>query len=175
MAPKFFGESFLAESPATDPKSLMGRVVPIIASDLTGDKTKKYMKLFFKVSDVKDKTATTNFHALESIKEYISRNVRPGLEKVESFDEVKTKDNWVLQVSATTILNKKIQATVRAKVRKEIGDFFQKAVEEASLEDFLKSVLSSAYQKKVRKDLSAIYPVRFMEIHKIEVLQVGAS
>ena len=53
LAPKFFGESFLAESPATDPKSLMGRVVPIIASDLTGDKTKNYMKLFFKVSDVK--------------------------------------------------------------------------------------------------------------------------
>ncbi len=175
MAPKFFGENFLAESPATDPKSLIGRVVPALASDLTGDKSKNYMKLFFTVDDVKDKRASTSFHSLETLKEYISRNVRAGLEKVESFDEVKTKDNWVLQVSSTTILNRKVESSVRAKIRKEIASLLSKSVEETSLEEFIKSVLSNTYQKKIRKDISSIYPVRFTEIHKVEVLQAGAS
>jgi len=170
-----FNENFLAESPATDPKSLVGRVVPAMVSDLTGDKSKNYIKLFFRVSDVKDKTASTDFSGLECLKEFVSRNVREGLEKVEAFDEVKTKDNWVLQISSTTILNRKIKANIRAKVRKQIADHLQKSVPETTLEEFLKSVLASTYQKKIRKEASVFYPVRFMEIHKVEVLKVGAS
>ena len=175
LAPKMFNGNFLAESPATDPKSLVGRIIPAMVSDLTGDKSKNYMKLFFKVSDVKDKSASTDFSGLECLKEYVSRNLRDGLEKVETFDQIKTKDNWILQVSSTIILNRKIKTKIRAKVRKHVAEFFQKSIEETSLEDFLKSVLSSAYQKKIRKEVSSLYPVRFMEIHKVEVLKVGAS
>ncbi len=166
-----FNENFIFETPATDPKNLIGRSVGVMAPYLFGEKIKQHMKFIFKIEDVKEKTATTRFHKLESLPEFVSRNVRQSIGKIESFDDVETKDNWKLQVSTTVILNKNTESKIKTKARKYLSEYVKKAAGNATLEEFLKEIIASTYQKDIRKDASKFYPIRFIEFHKVEVLK----
>ncbi len=174
MSPKSFGESFLSETPATDSKHIAGRIIEVPVSNLLNDKTKNHMKLIFKVTDVENKKAHTKFGGFYVVREFISRNVRPELEKLYVVDYAETKDNWKLQITTTAILNGKCESTILSKSRKLISDFFKNQAANSTIDDFVKNVVSSNYQKIIRKDCSKIYPVRFAEINKIEVISDGS-
>lgn len=170
-----FGENFLVNTPSTDPKSVVGRNFTVPVSHLTGDKRKQHMKVKFRTTEVKDKQVNTRFNGFEVSKEFISKNVRKGSEKVESINEIKTKDNWLLQVTTISILMRNAKSNIRTKIRKFIVDFLQKESEKSNIDKFVKSVMNSEYQKSIRKKCSKIYPIRFTEINKIEVLKAGEN
>ncbi len=173
LAPKLFGENFLSETPATDSKYLAGRVIEVPVSTLLGDKTKSHMKLIFKITDVENKKAHTQFAGFFVIREFIARNIRSGLKKLQVVDYAETKDNWKLQITTTSVLNGNCKTTIRNKSRKLISEFFKKQAASVTIDDFIKNVISSNYQRTVRKDCSKLYPVRFAEIDKVEVIAVG--
>ncbi len=163
------------ETPATDPLSLTGRVVGVHASQLTGDKTRSHIKIIFRVDGVKEKTVSTHFFGLECMPEYIYRNVRAGLQKLEAIDYIDTKDGWKLQITVSIILNRKSEANIQKKSRDFVMDYLRKEAAKSTIEEFVKSVVAGAYQKKLKKDASKVYPVRFLEISKIEVHKVGTA
>ena len=140
---------------------------------MTNDKTRGHLKLIFKINSLKEKQAFTEFSGLECSPEYIYRNIRAGLQKMEAIDWVDTKDNWKLQVTASIILNKKSAFNIQSQSRKFIIDFLKDSASKSTLDDFLKNIVIGAYQKKLKKDASKIYPVRFLEISKIEVVKAG--
>lgn len=173
LAPKAFDENFISETPATDSKYLPGRVIEVPVSIILNDKTKSHMKIIFKVTGVENKKAHTRFGGFYVIREFIARNVRSGLEKLYVVDYAETKDNWKLQITTTTILNGKCESSILTKSRKLISEFYKKQAAASTLDEFVKNVITSAYQKTIRKDCSKIYPVRFAEINKIEVIEPG--
>ncbi len=166
---------FLYETPTTDTTYLVGRTVEATASQLTSDKTRGHIKLLFKIDDIKEKSAHTLFHGLVCNQEYIYRNIRSGLQKLEAIDTVDTKDGWKLQITISMILNRNAETMIQKKSRKYTIDFLKDCASKSSLEEFVKNIVSGTYQKKMKKDGSRIYPVRFLEIGKIEVIQQGAK
>ena len=175
LAPKMFGEIFLYETPSTDNSYLVGRTVEATVSQLTSDKTRGHIKVLFKIDDIKEKTAYTSFHGLVCNQEYIYRNVRSGLQKMECIDTVDTNDGWKLQITTSMILNKKSETMIQKKARKFSIDFLKDNASKSNLEDFIKNIVTGVYQKKMKKNGSRIYPVRFLEIGKIEVVHQGAK
>ncbi len=169
-----FNETFLYETPTTDPKTLVGRNVEVGVPQLTGDK-KHQMKLVFKIEDVKDKKALTRFNGYSCSRDFIARGIRKGSSKIESTDYFSTKDNWKLQITTTSILNRSTESTIQAKIRKFVKSFMETETGQATIDDFVKGVISGLYQKKLRKDGSKTYPIRFAEINKIEVIQPGMA
>ena len=163
----------MAETPSTDPDSIVGRKIDVPASFLFDDKTKNYMKISFVVTSLNDKTANTAFGGLSCNREFIFRSIRKRSQKLDAIGEVLTKDNWKLQVTVTAILNRNIESNIQTKARKFILNSLSDAAKESTMDDFVKTAVSGAYQKKMRKDGSKIYPLRFAEISKIEVLKVG--
>ena len=173
LSPKSFGETFISETPATDSKYIAGRVIEVPVSHILNDKTKNHMKLIFKVTDVENKKAHTRFGGFYVVREFIGRNVRRDLEKLYVVDYAETKDKWKLQITTTAILNGKCESTILSKSRKLISDFYKQQAANSTLDDFVKNVMSSNYQKTIRKDCSKVYPVRFAEINRIEVITPG--
>ncbi len=166
-----FNENFLTETPATDPKSLMGRNVEVNVSELMGNPSKYFMKLIFKIDRIDDdgKRAYTRFNGYKVNKEHIYRVVRKRIQKVEHITDVKTKDGWELQISALAILNRNTESEIQRKVRKQIEEFLQSQAKKLGIDDFVKFVVNNVLQMKIRKMCSKTYPVRFSEITKIEV------
>ena len=54
VTPKFLGEVVIGETPALDASNLPGRTIETSLTDITGDISRYYVKLFFKVSEINE-------------------------------------------------------------------------------------------------------------------------
>ncbi len=170
LSPDIFGRNFLCETPTTDPSSLVGRVIEVGVPELTGDQTKYYMKVRFKVNKIDDGKALTEFHGFKVAKEYIFRMVRKGSQRVDVNNVLDTKDGYKLRVGFIGVLNRNVESTVQSKFRKFATGVLKENVGSMTLDDFVKCVLAGVIQRKIKKRGSKIYPVRFAEVLKIELM-----
>lgn len=172
LSPKAFGENIIAETPATDPKTLVGRTIELSVGELMNMRGKDFQKMIFKVESVDGKNAKTRFNGYVCMKEFISRVVRKRLQKVEIIGYAKTKDEWLLQISAIAVMNRNVERNIQRKVRLWIGDTLKETVENSGIDELVKLVASGTVQHRMKKQGSKIYPVRFFEISKIEVIKI---
>jgi len=172
VAPKSFGEKDIAETPATDPKTLMGRTIEVSVNDLLGQRGKDYQKLKFKVDRIENKVAYTVFNGYHVVREFLSRVVRKRLQKIEIIGDFKTKDEWLLHISAIAIMNRNVERNIQTKVRLWVMDNIRQGTEKAGVDEFVKYIVSGTMQHRMKKQGSKIYPVRFFEIAKIQVTKM---
>jgi len=175
LSPKFFGETYLADTPAMDPKSVVGRSIEVSVPEVTGNESKYYMKLRFKIDNVSDKKAFTRFDGLFSTRDFISRMVRKRSSKIRIINNIETKDNWSLRMSMVAVLLKNTDATTQKRVRENITQYLDSNAKKSTTDDLIKAAVNGFIQKNLKKSSSKIYPVRFMEIEKIEVLKAPAD
>ncbi|MBI4173949.1 MAG: hypothetical protein HY519_04480 [Candidatus Aenigmarchaeota archaeon] len=173
--PELFDKREIGEVPATDPQLVIGRIMEISAGELTGDSSKLYLKLRFKVNKVEGKVASTTFSGITTVREHASRMVRKRAEKVDAVENMATKDGWELQVSALGILNRNTYSHIGGKVRHLIIAELRKAVSKLTMDEMIEAVVSKTLQKKVREAGNKIYPLRAFDIVKVEVLKAGGN
>jgi len=170
-----FNEVFLAETPATDPKSVIGRNIEVSVAELLNDQKKYYMKLIFKLTDISGKTVYTRFNGFECTRDHVFRMVRKRTQKTEIIHYVNTKDGWKLQITMYVILNRNTTTTIQTTVRKKTIEIIENFAKNSEINDFVKAIVSGALQAKVKKECSKIYPVRISEVIKVEVIKTPAS
>jgi small subunit ribosomal protein S3Ae len=163
----------MAETPAIDPKVLVGRTVESNVSELLGQPDKYYMNMKFKVTKVDGSNATTQFHGYSCAKEHLFRIIRKRSQKVRAISDVETKDGWKLHVVSLVILNRNTDIEVRRKVRKIMVSGLEESAANSGIDAFIRSITSGVLQKDIRKLGNKIYPVRFSEIERIEVKKTG--
>ncbi len=171
MAPRELGARFLGQTPTTDPKSLVGRVMDIGVPDITGDNSKYYMKVRVRISKIEGKTCLTSFNGFECLREHLLRMVRKRNQKVENVFDVVTKDGWLLRIKPWTILNGKPATTVGNRMRLFTMNFFNEFARKNNMSELMRKVISTEIQMRIKKEGSKIYPVRFSEIARIKVLR----
>jgi small subunit ribosomal protein S3Ae len=171
LAPRELGAKLLGQSPATDPKSLMGRNMEVGVPEITGDNSKYYMKVNIKITAIEGKTCLTSFNGLECTRDHLLRMVRKRNQKVESIVDVNTTDGWTLRIKPWTILNGKPPSTVETKVRHLVANFFNDFASKSTMNEMVRKVLTTEMQMMLKKSGSKVYPVRFSEIARIKVLK----
>jgi small subunit ribosomal protein S3Ae len=172
-APDWLGCTKIAESPATDSKSIAGRVFEIPVSELTKDQSKYYMRLKLRAEKPQEMEVATRFHSFFCVNEYVMRMARKGVGKVPIFVDVETKDKWKLQVSIVAILNRRSNTEIKKKVRVFASKIMETKANDLNHGDFVKAAMAGVFQMKVKKGGSKIYPIRFAEVIKIETLKTG--
>ena len=166
-----FNEMHLAETPTTDPATLVGRNLEIGVSELMNQPAKYYMKVFFKITEVDSRNAYTRFNGYATTREHLYRVVRKRNQKVQSIDVFDTKDGWKLQITSIAILNRNTDSNIQKKVRNIMVGHIAEAAKKGGTDDLVKRVLEGTLQRDIRKLGSKVYPVRFCEIAKIEVVK----
>jgi len=175
LSPKVFGEMHLADTPAMDPKSISNRAIEVSVPEITGNESKYYMKLRFKIERIEDRKAYTRFGGLSSTRDYISRMTRKGSSKIRMIGRLNTKDGWELRASLVAILLKNTDASVQKRVRENMMNLLKTNANKSTIDFMIKSIINGFAQKAIKKSSSRIYPVRFLEIEKIEVLKAPSS
>jgi len=169
-----FNQKVIAETPTTNPKTLIGRNIEVSLGDLTGRFGRDYYRISFKVDGIEGKNVTTRFNGYSTLKEHIMRMVRKRSQKIEVVSDLQTKDNWKLQTTSVAVLNRNTEAAVQTKIRHFIEDQLKKISEESTLENMVRQIISSNLQREMKKGGCKIYPVRFFEIAKIEVVKASS-
>lgn len=174
MAPKAFDNRVVAETPTTNPKTLVGRNLEISMGDITGQYGRDYYRLILRVTGIEGKTVITRFNGYSTLKEHIMRMVRKRSQKIEVISDIQTKDNWKLQTTSIAVLNRNTESPVQTKMRVFINDEMKRLAQENTMDSILRQITSTGLQRELKKKGSKIYPVRFFEIAKIEVRKAPA-
>ncbi len=169
VAPKLFDNKVLGETPVDDPKKLKWRKIETSAINVTNDMNKYYFKIQFRINEVDGKQAKTVFSGLECLRDYISRMIRYGIERIDTVQNLVTKDNKKIIVKTIIITNKRVKKGIEVDLTKFVLETIKKTVEGNDLDDFLIKILDDSLKKYIIKNGSKIYPIRNFEIRKIEM------
>jgi len=164
-----FGERVIGDTPATNPKTLMGRNIEVGISDLTGRPGKDFYRITICVDRIDEKSAYTRFNGYRALKDHVMRIVRKRSQKIDSIMYLETRDKWKLQVSSMAILNRNTEISVKKSVRVHMEKALAEFAGNCSIDDFVKGIIEVRLQKGIKRSGTKIYPVRFFEVTKIEV------
>ena len=170
-APPAFNNHIIGETLADDNSKVMGRTVETTLQDLTGDMRQMHIKLAFKVINVTDTNATTEFvgHAMTS--DYVRRLTRRGHTRIPAVFDVKTRDGSRVRVKPFAVSDRRCQTTQAQEIRRIITDMITKTAAEETLAGFLKAVLVGELSNSIYKEARKIHPLRRIEIAKTEILK----
>ncbi len=171
LAPSDLGARLIGQTPTTDPKSITGRTINVSVAEITGDNKKHHMRVALRINKIEGKTCLTSFNGFECAREHLMRMIRKRNQKVESVFNTNTKDGWFLKTKFLVILNGNTTTTIQKRVRGFINKQIMDLTRNSNMRDFLKKIISTEVQMRIKKEGSKIYPIRFSEVARIKVLR----
>lgn len=170
VSPKEFNSMVIGETPSLDQKLLMGRVIETSLMDLTGESGKYYIKLFFKISEIDGNRAVTKYFGHECTRDYIARIVQVRTTRIDTNDIINLKDAK-MRIKSIAVCNRNVSIKVEKDVRAAVRGMIIEGIKGMSSEDFIKGLISGKLQAAIRKDLNKIYPIRYFEFRKTELVK----
>ncbi|MBN2101344.1 MAG: hypothetical protein JW716_00550 [Candidatus Aenigmarchaeota archaeon] len=171
MTPPEFGSKVIYQTPSTDPASLIGRNINVPVSEVTGERSKYFVWLKFKIADVKGSNAQTIPNGMQCMNEYLSRIVRKRKDKIEITHVVKTKDGWEIRIKPLLIMTRNVSSAVRSEIINNTKKFIDDKIKKMTFNDLMQEVIKGSFQMKMKKQLNKVYPVKFSEIGRIKVIE----
>jgi small subunit ribosomal protein S3Ae len=171
VAPKLFGEKDIGKTLVSNPEGLLNKALSLSAIDLIDDIGKYHLKFKFRIVKIEGNRAITEFEGSECMQDYISRMVLRRIRRIDSIQDLKTKDGILTRVKVLATISKKATSTVEKAVRIFIHQLVKAEVEKSTLEQFMKKFISNEFKNKVLKESRKIYPIRNFEVRKIEIIR----
>lgn len=170
VAPKMFGEKVIGETPAVEPKQLVGRKVQTSIVEVSKDFSRFFVKLNFQITDVSGSKAHTKLVGHDVMNERIYRMVQRHVRRVDVIQDVTTKDKVKLRVKTVFTLARRVNSALKTAARAVARDVVEKSATQTNFEDFMQSVIQGELQHKLRRECGKVYPVSNVEIRRTEVL-----
>ncbi len=167
-APKVFDEKLIAEIPASDEKSLIGRRIDIRLDELTGNLSQVYTYLNFKINKVDGKNAYTEIVGMEMLRTYISTLVRKRKSLVEDLTKI-TVDGKNIVIKYVIFFDTKVSSSVETAARKTVNEELEKISKNTNFDKLIKDIVNRVIQKDLMLKLKKLAPIRRIEIRKIEI------
>ncbi|MHA1687360.1 MAG: 30S ribosomal protein S3ae [Candidatus Heimdallarchaeaceae archaeon] len=171
LAPSYVIEKSLGETPADDVSKLYGRVIEMsklgVSNDLFYDLN---LKLRFKITKVEGNICKTEFVGHEVAKEQIRSQIRRNRSKVETIQNVTTKDKAKLRVSSVVITPMRCGTSTKKVIRKVISEIVDKRAKENTFVDYVKLMISGKLAEEIKEAAKKIYPTILVDVRKSKVL-----
>lgn len=172
IAPEYFGMAELGETPADDANKVLNRTVETTLADLTNDYSNQntYKKLIFKVFRVAGENAYTKFWRFELTREYLNSLTRRRASKIEDVIDVTTADGYKLRVKPVVFTVRRCKTSQKRAIRGVVRDI---VIDKSSMNfvQFLQECILGKVPVEIYKNAKKIYPIRRVEIRKIELLE----
>ncbi|AEA46803.1 30S ribosomal protein S3ae [Archaeoglobus veneficus] len=173
IAPEYFGMAEVGETPADDPSKVVGRTVEITLAELINDYSNQnpYKKLIFKVHRVASDNAYTKFHRFELTRDYLNSLVKRRTSKIEDVIDVTTADGYVLRVKPVAFTIKRCKSSQKRAIRAVMRETVMQFGTQENFVQFLQECVLGKIPSEIYKRAKKVYPLRRVEIRKIELLK----
>ncbi len=170
-APEYMGGVIVGETPVKKFDTAENRVVTIPLNLITNSIRHVFINISLRITKVMDGVAHTIYWGHEISRDRITRLVRKRTSRIDVIQDLKTKDNVKLRVKSLVITNGRADTSIKSVIRKEMASFMASYLPSKKLEEFLNEVFSEILQKQAYARLNKIFPIRNVEIRKVEVLE----
>jgi small subunit ribosomal protein S3Ae len=173
--PSYFGELNVTSVPASDPSSLLGRVIINTLYDVTGDFSHQSTKLHFLVVNVKGDRADTIMKGHEYSADYLRSLVRRGSSRMDGIFNATSKDGYTTRVSVVAFARGRVKASQEHMIR----DHMRKVVEEKAKSLTYDQLSHEMVLGKIGSDIynvaKKIVPLRHVGVRKSKLMVMPAG
>lgn len=170
VAPPYFGGTELGSVPSDDPSRLVGRVVDATLYDLTNDFAHQYLKMFFQVSEVEDKTARTIFKGHEYSRDYLRSLVRRKTTRIDTILSITTKDGFQLRLAVCAFTLARIRTTQEHTIRALMMRIVEEKAKTLTFDQFVQEVVLGKIASDVYNEAKKVAPMRHAGIRKSKLV-----
>ncbi|PUA31388.1 MAG: 30S ribosomal protein S3ae [Candidatus Terraquivivens tikiterensis] len=171
-SPPYFGGREIGTILASDPSRVVGRVIRTDLYQLTGDPSKHYLLIYFKIVGVEDSSASTIFYGHEYGREFLRSLVRRGSTKVDGIFDVTTKDGFHLRLTITAFTINRIRRGKERKIRHIMKEIVTKAGQSLTLEQFSQEMVLGKSASDIFNSAKKIALFRHVGVVKSKVLKI---
>lgn len=175
MTPNYFGNVELGAIPADDPKKLFGRVLDATLYDITNDFAHQYLKMYFQVTEVDDKTAKTVFKGHEYSRDYLRSLVRRRTTRIDAVLNVTTKDNYKLRVAVSAFTLNRIKTSQEVAIRSIMRRIVGEKAAVLTFDQFAQEVVLGKIASDIYNEAKKVAPMRHVGIRKSKLTSQPAE
>ena len=166
--PKAIATETIGSIPAIDEKTVTGRVIKVNLSWVTHNPSHSFMLLGLRVISVNGSAAQTDIDYLAQQFSFLHSLVKRHGDAVYTYDRVKDKDGKDVVLKLLITIRTKIAGKTKTDLRKAVTAYVSEQVPKLTKEEFVKSVITSAFQAEGVKRLSKVAPVMKFELKMIQ-------
>ncbi|MFH0962156.1 MAG: 30S ribosomal protein S3ae [archaeon] len=175
LSPDVFHNVEIGKILATEAKTLPGKRIDTTVYDVTNDPKKAHMKLLLEVTHLEGKKAHTKIREFELVRAYVRSLVRRRITKIEAVVSVEARDGTKLRIKPLVITASKCRSSQKGKIRRAIMKATFELAKSKTFEEFLLETLDEKIQSILREEIKKIYPVRNVEIRRIQIINPPVS
>jgi small subunit ribosomal protein S3Ae len=160
--PDIFGKTFMGDTIANDPESVVGRIMQTTLGEIINDYSRQNVKMKFRVANVTGDAAYTEFVGHELTRDYL-RSL------VDSHVPVQTKDGKTAELTVTCYTLTRANLSQTHAIRGILFARVQELAKEGDFNALLNGIVSGDISKDLFKSVKPLFPIRRVEIIKSKV------
>ena len=173
-APRFpWNYQKIGETLGEEDENVIGRIYEMTQQEFDGDFTKMHVKLRFKVTDVVNQDAITQFIGHQHQNDYTRRQIRRYRGKIDGVDDVVTNDGYLIRVKTLTITDRRVKTSVKQAIRAACRETILGFAAKNTFAKMQKAMLGSELEDALKAVIKPIARTRSTVVRKSQLLQEG--
>jgi small subunit ribosomal protein S3Ae len=168
-APENLGKTFIGDTIANDPESVVGRVMQTTLGEITNDYARQNVKMRFRVASVAGDSAYTEFIGHEMTRDYLRSLVKRRTSRIDCHIPITTKDGKKVELTVTcytlTRANLSQVHAIRSMITRQVTEW----ATAGDMNQLLNGIVAGEISKELFKGLKLVFPIRRVEIIKSKV------
>lgn len=171
--PNYFGNVELGSVPSDDPEKLTGRVIDATLYDITNDFAHQYLKMFFQITEIDGKNASTVFKGHEYSRDYLRSLVRRRTTRIDDVLNVTTKEGSQLRVAVCAFTLSRVKTSQEIAVRSLMRRIVRDKAATLTFDQFAQEVVLGKIASDIYNKAKKIAPLRHVGIRKSKLTQLA--
>ena len=163
----------IGETLGEDESFIIGRIYQITQQEFDGDFTKMHVKLSFRIKEVINQDAITEFIGHAHQNDHMRRQIRRYRGKVTGVIDVVTTDGYLVRLKPLVITERRVTTSTKHAMRRKATEVITSFVSTCTYAQLQKAILGDDLETSLRKSLQTINQLRSAVISKSELLQTG--
>ena len=170
LAPPYFGNVELGAIPADEPEKLIGRIIDSTLYDVTNDFAHQYLKMYFQITEIDEKTAKTTFKGHEYSRDYLRSLVRRRTTKVDGLFNITLKDGHKLRVAVSAFTLSRVRTSQEKDIRVIMDRIIKEKASTLTLDQFAQEMVLGKIASDIYNEAKIIAPLRHIGIRKSKLV-----
>lgn len=171
IAPEMFESKEIGQLVSAEEDNLLNRKVKVGLGEITGSfsQSTAYTSLFFRIKEVKGKSAHAAFIGHELVPGYVRTLARRRRSVMNQVDDVTTKDGVQVRIKTICVSGIRVSESVRADVRRTISGTVKALAKSTDFPTLVQEMVFGKFSAKVFNSIKKIGPLKRVEVRKSEV------
>jgi len=172
--PSYFGGTKLADTLGDEEGKVVGRTIETTLSQITGDFSQDYLKLYFQINKIDGDRANTIFKGHEYLRDYLRSLVRRRSTKIDGIFNITTKDNYKLRLTIVALTQKRIKTSQEKSIRSIMSEVLKQKSAELTFEQLVHEMVLGKLASDIYNETRKVAALRHVGVRKSKLLSAPA-